>query len=44
MEYMHAQDLEHFVERQGVSLGEFLVEEHVNKEMDSLDEKVQTKE
>ena len=44
MEYMHAQDLEHFIERQGVPLGEILVEEQVNKKMDILDEKLQAKE
>ena len=44
MEYMHAQDLEHSVEGQRVPLGAFMVEEHVNKEMDSIEERIQTKE
>ena len=38
MEYMHDQYLEYFVHGQGVPLGEILVGEHMNKEMDILDE------
>ena len=41
---MQIQDHECLVEVQEVSLAEVLVGEHMNKEMDSLDERMQTKE
>ena len=44
MEYIHVQNLENYVEGQGVPLGEILVEEQVNGKMDIFDEKLQAKE